>query len=234
MNRDEQVAEAYLAGLGLGKPDFEPDGNVPPDFLLQSRIAVEVRRLNKHSFGARKPQGLEQAEISLMETASDVFKEFDPMHDGSSFFVFLRFSRPLPSKKEIQKSMRHELRSFLAGRRERLSHRTISTSIEIDIIPTRTDHGRPFLISGNSDDERGGWLLEDMEKNIQHCSDEKQMKIALYRHNYPVLWLVLVDHIGYALDDFNRRNFKRYVTITHSWDKIVLVSPINSSHAYEI
>jgi hypothetical protein len=60
------------------------------------------------------------------------------------------------------------------------------------------------------------------------------MKIASYRHNYPVWWIVLVDHIGYALDDFNRKNFKRYVTITHSWDKIVLVSPINSGHAYEI
>ncbi len=234
MNRDEQIAEAYLAELGLGKPDFEPDGNVPPDFLLQSRIAIEVRRLNKHSFGSGKPQGLEQAEIPLMKAANDVLREFDPRHDGFSFFVFVRFSRPVPSKKKLQQSMRHELQSFLAGSRERLNHRTISTGIEIDVIPTTTDHGRPFLIGGNSDDERGGWLLEDMEKNIQHCSDEKQLKIAHYRQNYPEWWLVLVDHIGYALDDFDRRNFKRDVTITHNWNKIVLVSPIDSGHAYEI
>jgi hypothetical protein len=234
MNRDEQIAESYLARLGLGEPEFEPDGNVPPDFLLQSRIAIEVRRLNKHSIGVERPQGLEQAEIPLMKAANDVLREFDQNHDGSSFFVFIRLSRPIPRKNELQTSLRHELQSFLAGSRERLSHRTITTNIEIDVIPTMTDHGLPFLIGGNSDDERGGWLIEDMEKNIQHCSDEKEMKIAPYRNNYPVWWLVLVDHIGYALDDFDRRNFKRAVTVTHNWNKLILVNPVDSNHAYEI
>jgi hypothetical protein len=48
MNREEKVAKTYLEKLGLGEVLFEPNGNVPPDFLINGRIAVEVRRLNQH------------------------------------------------------------------------------------------------------------------------------------------------------------------------------------------
>jgi hypothetical protein len=47
LNDDERIAGEYLHRLGMGTVAYEPDGQVPPDFLIDGRIAVEVRRLNQ-------------------------------------------------------------------------------------------------------------------------------------------------------------------------------------------
>ena len=46
----ETWAKDYLVYRGFKAEDvvFEPNGNVPPDSVLKSRIAVEVQRLNQH------------------------------------------------------------------------------------------------------------------------------------------------------------------------------------------
>jgi hypothetical protein len=44
MNRDETLVDKYLRSLGLGEVVYEPDGKVPPVFLVGRRIAVEARR----------------------------------------------------------------------------------------------------------------------------------------------------------------------------------------------
>ncbi len=48
MDQSESHARDYLEHLGLGRVVYQPDGNVPPDFLVDGRIAVEVRRLNEN------------------------------------------------------------------------------------------------------------------------------------------------------------------------------------------
>jgi hypothetical protein len=62
MNASERLALAYLHGLDLGPVEFEPDGNIPPDFVVGGRIAVEVRRLNQqHVHADGTAQGFEVA-----------------------------------------------------------------------------------------------------------------------------------------------------------------------------
>jgi hypothetical protein len=229
MNQDERIAYDYLSDLARGRVEFEPDGNTPPDFLVKSETAVEVRRLNQQSFESGKPRGLEEVEIPLMKTINGVLSEFDSSHDGSSFFVFVRFQRPVPTKREVQTSLRRELEAFLSNSRSNIIYHQVLPNLEIDITPTPTDHGRPFLIGGNSDNERGGWVLSELEKNIQHCSDEKELKVAEYKNKYPIWWLVLIDHIG-----FGSKETENKITINHQWNKIILISPLNHKHAYEI
>src|SRR5437762_8165393 len=48
MNDSEKSVYVYLTSLGLGTVVFEPDGKVPPDFSVDGRTAVEVRRLNQN------------------------------------------------------------------------------------------------------------------------------------------------------------------------------------------
>ena len=48
MNKDEKIANTYLKSLGFQKLEFEPNGNIPPDFTINKKIGVEVRRLNKY------------------------------------------------------------------------------------------------------------------------------------------------------------------------------------------
>jgi len=40
MNREEKIAKVYLTSLGFKNVVFEPDGNFPPDFSVDGRIAV--------------------------------------------------------------------------------------------------------------------------------------------------------------------------------------------------
>jgi hypothetical protein len=48
MDDSETVANKYFTHLGFKKIDFEPEGeSKPPDFLVNDRIAAEVRRLNQ-------------------------------------------------------------------------------------------------------------------------------------------------------------------------------------------
>lgn len=56
MNKDERIAERYLKSLNIGEVAYEPDGKIPPDFLVNGCIAVEVRRLSEF---ASVGQGLE-------------------------------------------------------------------------------------------------------------------------------------------------------------------------------
>ena len=60
MDSSENIVFAYLSHLGFQEVVYEPDGNVPPDFLLDGRIAVEVRRLNQNAQTVSGPHGLEE------------------------------------------------------------------------------------------------------------------------------------------------------------------------------
>jgi len=47
-NSDEIRAKQYLQTLQHTKLEYEPLGNVTPDFLMDSKVAIEVRRLNRN------------------------------------------------------------------------------------------------------------------------------------------------------------------------------------------
>jgi hypothetical protein len=60
MDEAEAHIHKYLAHRGFVDIKHEPDGNVPPDFLVNDRIAVEVRRLIQHEDSAGRPRGLSE------------------------------------------------------------------------------------------------------------------------------------------------------------------------------
>ena len=47
-NEDEIRAKEYLQTLKYTTLEYEPLGNVTPDFVIDDRIAIEVRRLNRN------------------------------------------------------------------------------------------------------------------------------------------------------------------------------------------
>ena len=54
---------------------YEPDGNIPPDFLLDNRIAVEVRRLNENMNVGGQMRGLESEDISVSKVIRAVLDD---------------------------------------------------------------------------------------------------------------------------------------------------------------
>jgi hypothetical protein len=61
MDQSEQLAKQYLCALGFESIVYEPDGNIPPDFLADDRVAVEVRRLNQNEMIESGNRGLEES-----------------------------------------------------------------------------------------------------------------------------------------------------------------------------
>jgi hypothetical protein len=65
VDASEVLADAYLRHCGYTDVKYEPDGNIPPDFLVNGRIAIEVRRLNQNYVAPEGNKGLEEVRIPL-------------------------------------------------------------------------------------------------------------------------------------------------------------------------
>ena len=90
MDAAEAHTEKYLRHLGFTDIVHEPDGNVPPDFVLNGRIAVEVTRLLHR--GSEQLRPIEETAIPLMQRFQKVLKSLGPPEArsrvGSYSYVF--------------------------------------------------------------------------------------------------------------------------------------------------
>ena len=95
MDRSEAAIEKLLGHMGFSNVIYEPDGNVPPDFLVNGEIAVEVRRLNQNFDSGSGMRGLEEEATPLWQKMTRLVESIAET-DGDSWFVFYSFSRPVP------------------------------------------------------------------------------------------------------------------------------------------
>src|SRR5207302_582940 len=94
MDKAEMLGRDYLVHLGFSKDTiiYEPDGNIPPDLLVEKRIAVEVRRLNQHwqtDSGDLEPTS--RLSKPLLIRLEKLLAEFGSPTDGRSWYVIHRF-----------------------------------------------------------------------------------------------------------------------------------------------
>lgn len=235
MDSTEKHVNEHLAHRGFSNIAYEPDGNVPPDFLIDGKIAVEVRRLNQNHFSGVEAKGLEEVAIPLWNKIRQLLVSLGAPTRGESWFVYFRFSRPIETWKSLEPKLRKGLQDFIADPVH--SKRIVASvqGIELEVIcRTSNSHGAMFVMAGCTDQESGGWLLAEMEANIRHCASEKSRKIEKVKSKYQQWWLALVDHIGYGLDDFNREMFRDQVSVEHSWDKILIIDPRDHTRWFEI
>jgi hypothetical protein len=230
MNRDEQIVDAYLKSLDLGDVVYEPDGKVPPDFLIAGRIAVESRRLNQHYDVAGRSRGLEEDSIPLQQSFERLLADFGGPRDDTTWFVFFRIKRPIPTWKILRPLIRGELERFLQRPSSGTVRVAIDSGFEISLTRASTVGERVFLLGGDTDLDSGGWVVSEIIRNLSVYVAEKTQKVAPYRSKYPVWWLVFVDYIGYAHDEAEVR---QYFKCPADWDRVLLLSPI-SGRAYEI
>jgi len=234
MDPSEKLAYNYLTRQGFKTIVYEPDGNIPPDFLVDGRVAVEVRRLNQHKKTGRGNRGLEEVAIPLRISVRSLLESLGPPKTGESWFVFFRFQRPKERWKVLQSKLRHHLEAFRDGQQHDRTSISVSPNFKLEIFRATNVHPSFFVFGGSSDQDSGGWLLAEMEKNLEICIEEKTRKIAVARDKYAEWWLVLIDHIGYGLDDFDRQMFRDQVRVEHDWDKVILLDPHNHKRAFEI
>lgn len=236
MDASERLAQLYLKSLGLGPVHYEPDGNIPPDFQVDGRIAVEVRRLNQnHEAPDGTYEGLEQLWIPLWQRLKRHLPSLGPSRDGECWYVCVDFSRPLDEWKVLRPLLDAALHSFMTNPSRRETTIQITSHFAIDLIKSSKDHGSCFVLGASSDDDSGGFVLGEVARNLRLCIEEKERKIAPYRAKYGSWWLVLADHISYSMDLEDRNTFRSEImpSIQHTFDKIVLIDPRDHRRAFE-
>lgn len=231
MDSSETVASNHLAHLGFRKIAFEPEGrSKPPDFLVDGRIAVEVRRLNQNescSPPGTKPRGLEEVAIPVWKNVHRVLCSLGAPNNESSWYVSVRYSRPIPGQRQIEDSIRHHLAAFRDSPRQTPTSIQISDNFSVTLSSTGRRHKHCFVMGGVSDSDSGGWVIPELERNLKICIDHKTKKISGIRAKYPEWWLVLIDHINYGIEEALH-------VPPHNWDKIVLISPLDHTQAFEV
>jgi hypothetical protein len=233
MDTAEAAAEAYLRSKYCNVV-YEPDGNIPPDFLVEGRIAVEVRRLNQNSGDEEGYRGLEEVSIPLHHKMKNLLKSFGGTAAERSWFVMYRFSRPVPKWNDIASEIRRILLNHIEHPSEGLTEYKVHENFKISVAAGAQKYDSHYRLGSYSDSDSGGWLLAELQRNLEICMTEKARKIAAHRHKYDEWWLILVDHIAYALDELDREIWDDRPIKRNDWNRVVLIDPRGKNDPYEI
>ncbi len=234
MDYSETLVENYLQYKGFSKIIYEPDGNIPPDFLVNDEIAIEVRRLNQNIEGNGKTKGLEETAYPLFQRIDKLFRGHKRESGKNSLFYSIRFARPVSKWKRIEEKIEEYISIVKSGRIEVYKEYKISDNLSIKFLPSSKEYDELFIPGAYSDSDSVGWVISEMLKNLRICISEKERKIEKYRAKYPEWWLVMIDYIGYGLEETDKIQLKENFNINHKWNRVILLDPLNIEHEFEI
>lgn len=235
MDPTEELVKRNLKHQGYKNIVYEPDGNGTPDFLINGFIAVEVRRLNQNHDDGNKIRGLEEVAIPLSKRVENLLSAYNNEEANESWFVGFRFSRPVEKWENLKPKLENALNEFRDSTNRERGIIASGRGFELEMFCRASKpHKSLFVMGGYSDQESGGWVLSEMKKNIVYCATEKEEKIEKVRCKYQTWWLALVDHISYGLNEFDREQLKTSICVEHSWDKILIVNPLDCRQWLEI
>ena len=234
MDETEKLVAEYLAHRGFSDVVYEPDGNIPPDFLVNGHIAIEARRLNQNHVADGKRQGLEEVAIPLWNGLTKIAMSMGPPTRGMSWFVFVRIRRPVEKWKTLEKKVRTAFTEFISAPSHVEKSVKIGVGVEVVFYPTNHRHDTVFVMAGRVDRQAGGWLLAELAKNLQICMDEKLKKIEAVRPKYSEWWLALEDRIGYGLGESEQQQLRELLSPIYGWDKVILIDPTTCVRSFEL
>ena len=198
MDSTEAIAEIFLKSR-FSMIEYEPDGNIPPDFLCDGNVAVEVRLLNQN-YEAHDGtiSGLESDDRRLAKTLEKVYSQYKNSTPGESWYVHHQFKRPLEDKGEniaFAKRICDEFRSEPKEDKTYWNEKyTLALSFQKQSVP---DTGM-FILGGWNDLDSGGYVESELIRNLEFCVQQKANKVQPHRCRYSCWWLILVDSIGRA------------------------------------
>lgn len=175
---DERNTYAFLKTLDfVNELEYEPDGNVPPDFLINIEIAVEVTRLNYVSGG----KYLEDDRHSILEIIERVLNEFQNVSFKNSAFLSLCLKRPLLNKtKKYKKIIRKILKEHIY-KIELQETYIVDDFLEISIIPVQEKFARPYELGTISDLDAAGFLIAKVFESFKFKLQKKYQKFLCTR-----------------------------------------------------
>jgi hypothetical protein len=232
MRRSERAINDHLVSLDLGAVVYEPDGQVPPDFLIDGRIAVEARRLNQHEMVGAEHRGLEETSIPFHRMVRRVLRDEGPPIDGTSWFVSYTFRRPLLPANHVRRLLRQALREFIEHKDDPPENIRINARLRLGFAKAGDLHDSLFVPGMSIDHDAGGFVVADLIENLRICIAQKQRKLEPFKSKYSEWWLAFDDLIGYGnLDADEVAQLREHLGIEHDFAKIILVDPLDTTRA---
>jgi hypothetical protein len=230
MDETERLAREHLRFRGFSDVVYEPDGNVPPDFLVGASIAVEVRQLNQHDVHSGK--SLDAKGIPFVDRLSNLLRSQPASRPGPRF-IGIFFRRPLPKWKPVEAGVREFLRRVDSVENP-VGLGTAIGNLELEVVALSPEGPGRYVPGILLDYDAGGAVLGELDRNLRLCVEEKSRKVKVYRTRYREWWLLLVDRLTYGLSDDEREMFLDRVDLVHDWNKIIIVDPSDISRCIEL
>jgi hypothetical protein len=229
----EQLVARWLVSRGHRSIVHEPDGNTPPDLLVDGRIAVEVRRFTQVRDLQGHIESLAETTIPLVHGLLSELRRCGPPTDGQSWFVFLSFRGSL-SWSSVRSRVRSHLETFSPQNPSDLFRIQLSDRVSLSFCSAGEQLDHRFVLGGYSDHEAGGWVVAELIKSMRILVAEKSRKVADFLRNYPEWWLVMVDttSLGLSAEDFARG--QQHFPEKGLWSKIILLNGSCTSALGEI
>lgn len=225
MNPAEAHVRDHLATRGYSELVYEPDGNVPPDFLIDHSIAVEVRRLNQRDRDGRR--GLEETRIPLVMRLSNLIRGTSSVSSGTKW-LGIEIHRPLPKWTNVEPVVLAFLRDIDAGLCPPGAIVAVG-NLQLGFQFSTPSQSGSFKPATLLDRDWGGLVIANLLTNLELCVQEKSRQTAAYRARYKRWWLALVDFIGHSLNEDEREQLRERFTLQHDWQKIIVINPSDPS-----
>lgn len=219
MKREEKIAEKYFKSVGHKNIIFEPKGNRTPDFEIDSKIAIEVRRLNQFYNG----EPIEKKQYNLLPRIIKHIESFGNGNHEKSAFFSIKYSRPITFNKKIKEKISLILESHCSSI-ELTKNYKISDNLEIDFIPSTEIFDNQYQFGLSIDYNQGGLVLGNIYESLKVIIPEKIEKTEKYKSDYGTWWLALVDFIGNGLSESEIQNLRNSIDFDLYFDKIFIIS----------
>lgn len=218
MNFEEEIVKQYLVEKGFKNIIYEPILNESPDFLVEGKIAIEVRRLNKH----HKFEPIEKVEYNVIPKIINLIESFniDDCSKTSIFSIF--YQRPISFKKN-KKRILVVLKLHSKNLDNEVEY-NINKNLSIRFYPSEINYENNYELGGIIDHNKGGFVIKDIIKSLEIIIPEKANKIKLNQEKFETWWLILVDYIGNGIrknEEIEILNFLK--TIQFPFTKIIII-----------
>jgi len=225
-----------LVAIDIGHVQWEPFGNVCPDFLVAGSVAVEARRLNQnfvHRDGSI--EGIESVERSLVEWLQRELPKIGAPTGDTSWSIFLQWRRPLPKLTPLRKDIVRRLKAIETDPPGPVHIIDIDPGLRLELRRAEWRYESRFILGAVDDRDRGGFIVSEALRNVQLCIDEKSRKSASTRHRFREWWLVLVDTTGLGIGRRDWLEIRGLNALAKGeWSKVVILSPEFPAESIEL
>jgi len=233
MNYDEKIAFNFLSTRGFKNINYEPNGNIPPDFLINGNTAIEVRRLNQHTRvnGIEKP--LEELHYKLVPRIIKIIEEFETEEFNDTLIVSISYGRPLKVNKNLINKIKESINKNITTKDKDLKVK-INENLELRFFRSDLKFDKSIILGTSLDYDSGGFVVSNIYKNLELIISEKEDKINECFNDFESWWLILIDYIGYGLDKIDQIQLLNLPRLKTVFEKIYIVSPLNIERSIEI